>query len=181
MGLRTNSQVLFQCVWKCLNSLTILSYTGTHTHAYTNSSWRKSEHLKEKVYFTLGDLSYIIYTQKSLRGNHKNTSKCSDFLVPLPPKLYNRFCSLSSLPGQSLLDLIIKQRTWKLKLFRKNFVKYFLSETDSSLLSFLHIFIESFSPFSSCSVRDSLRRCIHIWTWWWYQTLCFMGLMLWKY
>lgn len=60
--------------------------------------------------------------------------------MPLPPKLYNRFCSLSSLPGQSLPDLVIKQSTSKLKLFRKN-VKYFLLETDSSLLSFLHIFM----------------------------------------
>lgn len=34
----------------------------------------------EKVYLTLGDLRYIIYTQKSLRENHKNTSKWSDFL-----------------------------------------------------------------------------------------------------
>lgn len=33
-----------------------------------------------KVYFTLGDLSYIIYTQKSLRGNHKKHIKCGDFL-----------------------------------------------------------------------------------------------------
>lgn len=155
-------------------------YRNTNTHAYTNSSWRKSEHLKDKVYFTLGDLSYIIYTQKSLRGNHKNTSKHSDFLVPLPPKLYNRFCSLSSLPGQSFPDLIIKQSTWKLKLFRKNVVKYFSFRNWFLSAEFLHIFIESFSTLS-CSVGDSLRRCIHIWTWWWHQSPCFVGLMLWKH
>lgn len=154
-------------------------YRNTHTDAYTNSSWRKSERLKEEVYFTLGDLSYIIYTQKSLKGNHKNTSKCSDFLDPLPHKLYNRFCSLTSLPGQSLPDIVIKQSTRKLKLFRKNVVEYFLLETDSSVLSFFVYFHRLFQP-PSCSVREYLRRCIHIRMWWCYQTLCFVGLMFWK-
>lgn len=65
----------------------------------------------EKVYFTLGDLSYIIYIQKSLRGNHKKHIKVQGFFVPLPPKLYNTFCSLFSLPSQFLPDLIIKQST----------------------------------------------------------------------
>lgn len=156
----------------CLKSLTVLSYIGTHTHAYTNSSWRKSEHLMEKVYFTLGDLSYIIYTQKSLRGNHKKDIKVQWLFVPLRPKLYNTFCSLSSLPSQFLPDLIIKQNTWELKLFREkmflNILFYKLILLHFFLLQFLKIFFRMFhSSFVLLCKGSPFRRSIHIWTWGW--------------